>query len=352
MIIKFGALRGSFGHLIMNTFAFFSKKNSNNLTVISTLKRNISNKYVYNLLVENFSSNKVIFLESYIVNFFYRLIFKLSKFVKFFSSFIANVEWIHRENPKKKYGTIYNFDEKYYRSPKKIKIPYEYKQYFNHWRKKKNLTKKIVCLHARENYYYGEKSENPRNFNFRDFEYLIKKLIKKNYFVVRLGQKTKKIDLNIDKNFLDLWHVEKNNKKYQLLEMMLVQSSEFIVTSVGGFDAYAALFDKKIFQINHFPGGRLPSYNKCIFIPQLYLKNNKIINFREIPKEILLSENLSDLKKRNLKLKKNSKNEISDIVINNLNKMHGKNLKDKKYKVEGSGGLICKSFFNKYKKFF
>ena len=47
-MIKFGSLRGSIGHLILNTLRFFlEKKKIKKFIIISTPKKDISNHYVY-----------------------------------------------------------------------------------------------------------------------------------------------------------------------------------------------------------------------------------------------------------------------------------------------------------------
>ena len=135
---------------------------------------------------------------------------------------------------------------------------------------------------------------------FSDFDLLIKNLIEQNYTVIRMGRNHIDDYIFQNKNFIDFYNSEKNNINLELIETLLFRECAFIVSGNSGIDAYAALFKKKIFITNHFPAGRKPRYPECIFLPQIYKMNNKILNFNEIPLKILLSEDINCLNKNNI----------------------------------------------------
>jgi len=82
-MIKFGSLRGSIGHLILNTLRFFlEKKKIKKLIIISTPKKDISNHYVYKILREKFTNKNIIFVNSKILNLIYKFFNKLLSFLK------------------------------------------------------------------------------------------------------------------------------------------------------------------------------------------------------------------------------------------------------------------------------
>ena len=143
-MLKFGSLRGSLGHLILNTLRYFleKKKTSNCFLLISTPRRKISNIFLYKILVYNFSSKNVFFSHSLIIYLIYLFFFKLKNKFKFFSKFVCNIEWLHHENPKIQYGSKYNFDEKFYHKVPRIYIPNEYTKIYEDWCNQKKIKKK------------------------------------------------------------------------------------------------------------------------------------------------------------------------------------------------------------------
>ena len=354
-MIKFASLRGTQGHLILNTLRFFlEKKIKYQYLIIATPKNKIVNLYLYNVLKYNFSNKKIIFTHNKIIYLLYLILFKLGNRLSFFSKFTCNIEWLHHENPKTAFGSKYNFDEKFYSNVPEFYIQVDYIQKFDEcFNKKKLLNKKFICLSSRDNYYHKEKNENFRNSNFSDYKKIFIKFIKLGYCVIRMGHHKKNDFLFKDKNYYDFYVREKNNKYYKLLEVLIFKNCEFIISSPSGIDAYAALFNKRIFLINHFPAGRIPRYKNCMFIPQSYIKKNKLINFNKINKNILLCEETEVLKKLKISTKKNTPEDIYNMVIKNYKskKLIGKNLKNKYFIIEGknSSSVLCNSWYKNNK---
>ena len=224
-------------------------------------------------------------------------------------------------------------------------------EYFDNWKKKNNIKKKYVCISSRDSGFYNERIENPRNFPFKDYDLLIKMLLHEDYTVIRMGRKYEdNYHLN-SQNYIELYELEKNNKKLDQIETLLFKYCEFIVSGNSGIDAFAALFKKKIFIPNNFPAGRMPRYLNCTFIPQIYTLNNQPLNFMDIPKEILLSEEVDSLKYHNIKLIKTSSIDILEMVneyLNNKN-FEGINVSKKDFIKEGkkSNSNICPIWFKK-----
>ena len=79
-MIKFGSLRGSIGHLILNSLRYLlEEKKPNDFLVISTPKNEISNFFVYKTIVKNFQNNRVNFNNSRVINFIYKALYKIKK---------------------------------------------------------------------------------------------------------------------------------------------------------------------------------------------------------------------------------------------------------------------------------
>lgn len=354
-MIKLGSLRvESIGHLILNTIRFFSeRKNHSRLIIVSNPKK-IVNRFVYNFLKKNYQNQNVHFYENEIIYFLIIIFSKIQRRIKFLSHFYANIRWIHHEFPRQEYGSDYRFYDSFLEN--KIKFSFEEKnqRIFNIWKKKNNIKSKFICIFGRDNSYHDEVNPNPRNFNFLSYKKLINWLIKSNYTVVRMGRKhNEKFFLN-DKNYIDFADITKRKKKknLELIEFMLFKNCEFIVGSTSGIHAYALLFDKKFFYVNNFPAGRNPYFKNCIFINKKYKKKDKIIPYNKISKNILLSENYNDLKKKKITIINNSENEIFELVKKNINKFKGQDISNHKFIVEGSGALCCYRWYKKNLKLF
>ena len=245
-MIKFGSLRGSIGHLILNSLRYLlEEKKPNDFLVISTPKNEISNFFVYKTIVKNFQNNRVNFNNSRVINFIYKALYKIKKKIPIFSNLLCNIEWLHHKNPKIEYGSNYNFDENFYNLVPELEIDPNDLDYFYNWINQNNIKKNFVCISARDSGFYNENVENPRNFNFKDYEQLIKMLISKNYSVIRMGRNY--LDTyNLDnENYIELFKNEKNNLNLDLIETLLFKECNFIISGNSGIDAFAALFKKK-----------------------------------------------------------------------------------------------------------
>ena len=80
----------------------------------------------------------------------------------------------------------------------------------------------------------------------------------------------------------------------------------------------AFLFNKPVLLHNYFPIGLKPIYEHGSYICRKYMKNNKIIPYYEIPKQLLLTESVSLLKSYNISLMHNTNIEILEFVKNQI----------------------------------
>lgn len=356
-MIRLGSLRGSLGHLILNTLNFFlNNKNSKDILIIATPKKEISNYFVYKILINKFKSQKVFFNNSIILKLTYKILNKLKKKFHFLTRFTCNIEWLHHDNPKQLYGSKYNFDENFYNLVPDFEFEEKDIIFFSEWKKKKNINKKFVCISSRDPGFYEEQLENPRNFNFEDYDKLIRMLLEKNYIVIRMGRKYRKNFNFASNDYIELYQLEKNNSKLDIIETFLFKECEFIISGNSGIDAFAALFKKKIFITNNFPAGRIPRYLNCTFIPKVYSSNNRIMNFNNIPKKILLSEEIEKLEKEKINLINANSKDIENMVREYLeNKNYsGIDISKKSFVIEGknSNSSICPVWYSKNKNLF
>ena len=114
---------------------------------------------------------------------------------------------------------------------------------------KENISaKKIVCLHVRDGGYkkdYGRKSY--RNSNIINYTKLIDYLIKKNYFVIRMGDKSSAKYNFSNKFFLDYAHSNINSR---LMDIFLISECKFFVGTQSGILDLAYMFNKPVLTTN------------------------------------------------------------------------------------------------------
>lgn len=149
-----------------------------------------------------------------------------------------------------------------------------------------NLDKsKIVCLHVRDPGYYNDLSRrNYRNSNINNYVGLIEYLIKKNYLVVRIGDKSaKKLNFS-NKYFIDYPFTD---FKSEIMDLFLLQKCQFYIgTSSGPMDT-AYLFNKPILLTNlydiypSFPRKRI---DRGVFRKIVKKENGKILSLNEFAK--------------------------------------------------------------------
>lgn len=145
--------------------------------------------------------------------------------------------------------------------------------------------RKIVCLHVRDYGYYNDKERrNYRNSNINNYISLIKYLIKKNYLVIRIGDKSaKKLNL-IDKYFIDYPFT---HFKSEIMDLCLLKICQFFIgTPSGPMDA-AYLFNKPILLTNLYdiyPSFPRKKTDRGVFRKIRKKENGKILSLEEFAK--------------------------------------------------------------------
>ena len=242
---------------------------------------------------------------------------------------------------------------------------------------------KYVCLHVRDDLYYNDPKRRPfRNSNIENYIDLINHLIKKNYFVIRLGSQNKKFNFK-EKKFIDYSSFD-NKKDY--IELFLIKNCDFFIGTQSGPLSVAALFNKPIYFTNavrifesFFPlnnhksvtilktvrwkkNNKKISLKEFIQLPALHhhfrFVNNDFIYEENTPDELVKSldvfiNNLdkSDYKLNSLQIKFNNfvKNEYSkkNLILNNEDYMDIFYYYKTKCFLENSSGSFCPLFLEK-----
>lgn len=196
-----------------------------------------------------------------------------------------------------------------------------------------NKNDKIVLLYVRDNHYLKEKFPDKdfsyhdyRNSNINTFIPAIKELIKKNYYVFRVGELQKeKLKLN-DQKFIDYSFLHRN----EFLDVFLSYRCSFIVTTTGGFDALSScVFRKPSLIINGVPP--LPVilnlYKECVYSLKLFYDKlqKRYLNFSELIKnDFIYLETFDEYVENNIKLVDNTSDDIKKIMIEFIYKYENK----------------------------
>ena len=213
---------------------------------------------------------------------------------------------------------------------------------------------KIICLAIRDDAYLKKKyTKNDysyhkhRNEDISKYLPAIKYLIKKGYFVIRMGSITKKPFNFSHRNFLDY---SKSNLKSDFMDIFIPSKCELFISNNTGVDAFGILFRKPLLHIGSIPLGAISTFSYKIFNTILnhyslklkrnltvseifsqnlalgwrndFYKKNKISLIKFTPDEILIyvKEVLEILTKNNLKSQKNLEIKFKNNFITNLRK--------------------------------
>ncbi len=114
---------------------------------------------------------------------------------------------------------------------------------------KKNIpTEKIVCLHVRDAGYKKDfNRKSYRNSNIENYSKLIKCLIERDYFVIRMGDNSSVKSNFSDKNYLDYAHSDFNSR---LMDIFLISKCKFFVGTQSGILDLAYMFNKPVLTTN------------------------------------------------------------------------------------------------------
>jgi putative glycosyltransferase (TIGR04372 family) len=140
----------------------------------------------------------------------------------------------------------------------------------------------FVCLHVREGVYRNDANRRPyRNSNIENYYELIKFLVSKNIFIIRMGRKSEK-PLGIKNKFI--YDLPFSEFKYDFFDLYLMKQCKFFIGDQSGLTDLAVLLSKDCLKTNMLRIFELlPTTIKSRSICKIPLlkKNKKFLNLKE-----------------------------------------------------------------------
>ncbi len=207
---------------------------------------------------------------------------------------------------------------------------------------------KIVCITCRDNLYLKKKfpSKNFSYHNYRDSNIdnlipAIKSLIKKNFYVVRMGRVSgKKVNIK-NKRFIDYpFHPLKSD----FMDFFFAHKCYFWICSNNGLDEVATTFRKPLLDLNMAPITSLKVTSKKTILCLKIHKNfkNKKLSLKEIFNYgVGKSAHSKEFRIKKVKLEELNTGQIKDIVFEMI-----KLMKDS-WKIKNKNDLKLKKKFEK-----
>ena len=265
----------------------------------------ISNKQLLIILKRKFLVIQKLFI-------FYRVLELLSKYINIYSEHIITLDHIF-----KNYSLLY-------KHPIQLNLT---KQEINKGElilKQFGIPKhaKIVCVTSRDNLYLRRTHSsvdfsyhNYRNSNVNNYIPAIKALIKKNFYVVRMGKiAAKRLDIKSSK-FVDYpFHPLKSD----FMDFFFAYKCYFWICSNTGLDGVARVFRKPLLDLNMAPLTGLKVASKkallCLKIHKNY--NNKKLSLNDIfDSGVGNSYRSEEFRRNKIKLHELNANQIKDIAL-------------------------------------
>jgi putative glycosyltransferase (TIGR04372 family) len=312
--MKFGILKTSIGHILINILLSKPKKEKIILFYVNTPA---VNQTLISILRETYKKEIIFIGSNILASLIYRAVKCELSFLKWFKKFYINTYESHISTDVSKiYGSQYKVWNDSIKAPRYI-VPPKIEQQFSDWFEKLDISEKFVCVYSRDSGFYPLDLEGVvRNSSFENLFPTIEYLISQGYFVIRIGRGGKEVKHNFSsKNYLDINRI-KNCPDY--VDVMLFKYAKFIVGSNSGIMNLSLLFDTPILACNWFPVGIQPFFPKCKYMLKKYTKNGKLINYSQIPKQLLLCESKSLLLQNGYDVVENTAEEILNFIIRNM----------------------------------
>jgi putative glycosyltransferase (TIGR04372 family) len=220
------------------------------------LKYNVCNKSLFSDIIINKSKVNNNFIIKFFLNFFFEIEFFIIRLL------ILILDEFNIKTPEKfrfpciginKISTYEDVNnDNFYKLPfMKIKpflgsrtfidLDYNKKKKCKEILKEITFNKKFVCLHVRDSFYKNNNIKNYRNSNINNYIQAIEYLIKKNYFIFRLGNSpVNKINF-ANKFFLDYPY---SPIKSDLMDLFLIKECDFYIGNQSGTYDTANMFNK------------------------------------------------------------------------------------------------------------
>ena len=243
---------------------------------------------------------------------FYKVLERLSKYINIYSEHIVRLEFtFHNYSLFEKHPIQLNLTKQEINKGelilKQFGIP-------------KNA--KIICITSRDDLYLRRtypsvdfSYHNYRDSNVNNYIPAIKALIKKNFYVVRMGKiAAKRLDIKSSK-FVDYpFHPLKSD----FMDFFFAYKCYFWICSNTGLDEVARVFRKPLLDLNMVPFTGLKVASKkallCLKIHKNY--NNKKVSLNEIfDSGVGNSGHSEEFRKKKIKLHELNANQIKDIVL-------------------------------------
>ena len=310
-LIRFGQLQTERIGMISRTEHYLiheKQKLNNNVFDIWIPNQEICNIQLLKMLKRNL----FIFSNGYIL---LKLIEKISKYLNFFS--------IHLIKP-------YIGPARLDRGKCVIRLTKEEIDKGNKMLKKFRIPKnaKIICFSVRDNMYLKKKFPNKnfsyhlyRNSSVKNFLPTIKFLIKKNFYVVRMGQiSAEKVNFK-HKKFIDYPF---NNNKSDFMDFFFAYKCYFWICGCTGIDEIAHTFRKPLIDLNMVPiSGLKVTSKKTLLCAKIHkTSTNSKLGLKKIFKKKLDTIDMSKKFKMNkVNVHELSQKQVKEIVIEMINLM-------------------------------
>lgn len=184
---------------------------------------------------------------------------------------------------------------------------------------------KIVCFTTRDQAFLKTISSKDfsyhdyRNTNINNYVPAIKELLKKNFYVIRMGKVVKE-KLNIkNKRFIDYpFHPFKSD----LMDFYLAYKCCFWICGNNGMDQVAVVFRKPLIDLNMAPlSGMKVTSKKTILCLKIHKNSkNKKLSFKEIFKHgVAKASRKDEFKKKKIKIFELNPKQIKEVVLDMIN---------------------------------
>lgn len=313
--VRFGKVkRDNIGNSILELFLYLNDKQRYNYKDFFFYDgSNISNNFLNSVINK---SLRIVSLS--------RACNYLAKKIKLFNTFYLELPtWWNRKKT--------NFTSKSLVTPKEFCFDKERNYQGMSFLKKHGYNNnKIVCILVRDKYFkkkYSNQNKNwsyhnYRNANIETYRKGINYLLKKKYFVIRIGRGSEKKLYFKNKNYLDYSSI---NVKDDFLDFWIISKCFFCVTTGSGVDEACSLYKRPILDTNFFPiGVARHGQNQCISIfkkilvkkKKIFLTLSELIELDKKNFSIFKSFHVYQTKKfkNNFTLIDNSSNEILEAI--------------------------------------
>lgn len=322
ILIRFGLLHSDrIGHFAANTELSLCEKKNNNLNSLDLFyfPTKPCNTYLAEII-----KKKIIVLPKILIRPFCLIVRKFKKLNKHVAG-----------QPTRGDYDICNLFDKF---SNQLDIDKKDIKKGNKFIKKINPQKKPIVLLIVRDSSYLKQVMNDNSYNYhshRDddiyrYKKLIIFLIKRGFYVIRMGKIAKK-PLNIRNN--NFYDYPFSKEKSDFLDIYLAYKSKICISNLTGYDAIPTIFRKNIIHIDPIPFGYVSTHSKRFFsnLTKHYsLKKKKYLTSKEIfDLEIDNSFEKNYFKKKKIILKKSSPFEIVKICNDALNYFYDKKYNDK-----------------------